>query len=225
MNTRIEKLLGEIGTLMQGHLSKRDFQSVTQLSTLLTRLQSFQRRAMELDGEISEIENAIKALNGKTPPQMVAEIVPHLSQTKGDSDDFGRAGPQTLKIEIDWKANGKAHEKEVILFPKACDGMVKFLGRMVEEFGQDTLQKLARIRINRGPLISKTPATDFLNQVQGKVFVHKRLRGTDYFVLTHSQTSQKFEDVNRVCRVLGLVPGSVKVRTLSRADCYAENVG
>lgn len=221
MKTRIEKLLGEIGTLMQGHLSKSEFQSVSQLSPLLARLQSFQKRAMELDGEISEIESAIKTLNGKTSPQLVAEIDPHLIYTNGDSDDFGRAGPQTLRIEVDWKANGKAHEKEVILLPKASDSMVKFLGRVVEEFGQDSLQKLSRIRINRGPLISRTPATDFLNQAQGKVYVHKRLRGTDFFVLTHSQTSQKIDDINRICLVLGLFPDSVQVRAVSRADCYA----
>jgi hypothetical protein len=222
MKTRIEQLLEEIGTLMQGHLSKRDFQSVTHLSTLLARLQSLQKRATELDGEISEIETTIGALNGKTTPQKVAEIVPQLVHTNGDSEDFGRTGPQTLRIEVDWKANGKTHEKELILLPKAGDGVVKFLSRVIEEFGPDALQKLSRVKINRGLLLSKTPATDFLNQAQGKVYAHKRLRGTDYYVLTHSQTSQKMDDIIRICRVLGFVPGSVQVRTVSRADCYAE---
>ncbi len=222
MKTRIEKLLGDIGALMQGHLSKSEFESVTRLSTLLTRLQLLQKRATELDGEISEIESTIKGLNGKTTLQNVAEIAPRLIRADDDSDDFGRAGPQTLRIEIDWKANGRTHEKELILLPKAGDGVVKFLSRVVEEFGQDALQKLSRVKINRGLLLSKTPGTDFLNQAQGKVYAHKRLRGTDYYVLTHSQTTQKMDDINRICRVLGFVPGSVQVRTVSRADCYAE---
>jgi hypothetical protein len=225
MKARIEKQLSEIGALMKGHLSKSDYESVTRLSTLLSRLQLLQKRATELDGEISEIEATIKGLNGKAIPQNVAEIVPRLAHTNGDSEDYGRAGPQTLRIEVDWKANGKTHEKEVILLPKAGDGMVKFLSRVIEEFGQDVLQKLSRIKINRGLLLSKTPSTDFLNQAQGKVYAHKRLHGTDFYVLTHSQTSQKMDDISRICRVIGFVPGSVQVRTVSRADCYSEIYG
>lgn len=222
MNTRIENLLGKIGTLMQSHLTKRDFESVTRLSTVLNRVQLLQKRATELDGELSEIETTIKGVNGKAMPQTVADMLPKVAHTGEDSEEFGRAEPQTLRIEVDWKANGKTHEKEIIFLPKAGDSMVKFLSRVVEEFGQDALQKLRRIRINRGPLLSKTPATDFLNQAQGKLYGHKRLRGTDDFVLTHSQTSQKVDDVNRICRVLGLVPGSVQVRAMSRSDSYAE---
>ena len=71
-------------------------------------------------------------------------------------------------------------------------------------------------------MISKSPKTDFLNQTQGKVYGHKRLRGTDYFVLTHSQTSQKVDDLGRICRVLGLIPGSVQIRVVDRADSYSE---
>jgi hypothetical protein len=92
----------------------------------------------------------------------------------------------------------------------------------VEELGPDALQKLVRIRVNRGPLLSKSPKTDFLNQTQGRVYGHKRLRGTDYFVLTHSQTSQKADDLIRVCGVLGLVRGSVQVRVVDRVDSYSE---
>jgi hypothetical protein len=222
MNARIENVLNNIGTLMQTHLAKRDFESVTRLSTLLNRAQLLQRRATELDGEISEVEASIQSVNGKTKSQTVAEVVPRLHYATEDSEDSGRAGPKTLRIEINWKANGKAHDNEVVLFPKAGDSMVAFLSRVVKEFGEDAIQKLSRIRISRGPLLSKMPATDFLNQAQGREYGNKRLPKTDYFVLTHSQTSQKVDDINRVCRVLGLIPGSVQVRAVSRADCYAE---
>ena len=220
MKTRIKKVLCDIGALMQGHLSGRDFESVTRLSTLLARAQLLQKRATELEGEVSEIEATIKGLNGKATPQKVAEIIPQLAHHDDESEDFGRTAPQTLRIEIDWKANCKVREKEVIHLPKAGDGLVKFLSRLVEELGKDALQKLSRIRINRGPLLSKTPAADFLNQAQGKLYGHKRLLGTDYFVLTHSPTSQKVGDVKRICRVLGLAPGSVQVSAVSRNAYY-----
>ena len=216
MNTRIENLLSEIATQMQGCLAKRDFESVTKFSTLLNRVQILQKRAIELNSELSDIETTLKGGHGDTAPKKVTEILQKLGPASEDPEEFGRAGHQTLRIEIDWRANGKAHEKEIIFLPRACDSMVHFLNRVVEEFGQDAVQKLTHIRINRGPLLSKTPARDFLNRTQGRLYSHKRLRGTDYFVLTHSQTSQKLEDVNRICRVLGFAPGSVQVRAESR---------
>jgi hypothetical protein len=219
---RIEHLLGEIGILMKGHLDKRDFDSVTQLAPLLSRVQQLQKRAAELDGEVSEIETSLKAMNGKITSERVAELVPRSVGKEEDGAERGRAGPQTLRIEIDWKANGKQREREIILQPIAGDGMEKFLSRLVEELGEDAIQKLRRVRVNRGPLLSRSPETDFLNQTQGKVYAHKRLRGTDYFVLTHSQTSQKADDLGRICRVVGLVPGSVQIRVVDRADCYAD---
>ena len=222
MKDRIENLLNKIGKLMQEHLSNRKFDSVTQVSTLLSKVQQLQKRATELDDEVSEIEATLTKGDGKSVQEKVAEIVPHVSHNGEDEDFGGRSGPKTLRIEIDWKANRKNHEKEVVLLPKAADGMIKFLSRAVEEFGQEALQKLIRMRINRGLLLSKTPATDFLNQAQGRVYAHKRLRGTDFFVLTHSQTSQKATDLERICRVLGFVPGSVKISEVKRAECYAE---
>lgn len=222
MKDRIENLLNKIGKLMQGHLSNRKFDSVTQVSMLLAKVQQLQRRAAELDNEVSEIEATLAKGDGRSVQEKVAEIVPQVSSNGADEDIGGRSGPQTLRIEIDWKANRKNHEKEIILLPKAADVMVKFLSRTVEEFGQEALQKLVRVRINRGPLLSQTPATDFLNQAQGRIYGNKRLRGTDYFVLTHSQTSQKAADLERICRVLGFVPGSVKIREVKRAECYAE---
>lgn len=219
MKQRIEQLLESIGKLMQGHLAKREFDAVTQLSTLLARVQQLQKRATELEADVSEIEASLKAINGKSTSEQVAELVPRLSAS--EAEDAGRAGPQTLRIEIDWRANGRQREKEVILQPMAADSMVLFLSRLVEELGQDALQKL-RIPVNRGPLISKSPKTDFLNRAQGKMYGNKRLPGTDYFVLTHSQTSQKVDDLNRVCKALELVPGSVQIRTVDRADSYKE---
>jgi hypothetical protein len=222
MKTQIEKMRGEIGTLMQGFLVKREFGSVTQLSPYLARLESLDKRVRELEGEISDIEASIKSWSGKTLPCKDAHVSLEFVQTNGDSDDCGRAAPQTLRIDVDWKANGRDHEKELILAPNAADVLVKFLGRVTEELGQDALQKLSRIKINRGPLLSKVPNVEFMNQAQGKIYSHKRLPGTEYYVLTHSETPQKADDINRVCRVLGLSPGSVQVHVVSRADCYAE---
>jgi hypothetical protein len=185
-------------------------------------VQHLRKRTTELEGEVSEIETSLKKMNGESTFEQVAVIVPHLAGNEADPSEGGRIGPQTLKIEIDWEANGKKRAKETILQPMAGDSMVMFLSRLVEELGQDAVQKLSRLRVNRGPLISISPKTDYLNHAQGKVYSHKRLRGTEYFVLTHSQTSQKADDLSRICRVLGFVPGSVQIRAVDRAEYYKE---
>ena len=167
MKNRIENLLIQVGGLMQRHLSKSEFESVTRLSTLLARLQLLQKRAFELDGEITEIESTVKGLSGMNATQRIAEIAPVVGHSNGDSPSEGRVRPQTLRIEIDWRANGKDREREIIFGPKAADCMTKFFRRVVDEFGEDALQKLRRIQVNRGPLLSEKPQTDFLNQAQG----------------------------------------------------------
>jgi len=222
MQKRIDNLLTEVGQQMQARLANRDFDSVTTISKLLSRIQQLQKRAIELETDVSETEGILTDLNIKSVLAQKSEALEEISNTKRGEDDVRRADQKTLRIEVDWQANGKSHERETICYPKAGDVMVKFLSQVVSLFGQDTLQKLTRIRINRGPLLSKTPTVDFLIKAQGKPYGHKRLSGTDYFVLTHSPTAQKAQDLERVCRILGLVPGSVSIREISKSDYYAD---
>jgi hypothetical protein len=65
-------------------VTKRDFDSVTHLSALLSRVQQLQKRATELEGEVSEIETILKKMNGKTTSEQVAELVPHLAGNEAD---------------------------------------------------------------------------------------------------------------------------------------------
>jgi len=218
VNERIENLQSEIGKQMQECLASRDFNSVTALSKLLSRVQQLQKHTNEITRDVSEIEELLKSLNGKrTFPEWPSRVE---QGTKEETDGLTRAGQRTLCIEVDWRANGKNRERETIIYSKAADSMVRFLSQVVGLFGEDALQKLNRIRINRGPLLSKTPTVDFLNKTQGKMYGHKRLLGTDYFVLTHSQTSQKAQDLDRICRVVGLVPGSVRISQVRKSDYY-----
>jgi len=217
MKQQIESLRANIGKLMQHHLSKDDFETVTILSPLLSRVQELQRRNTDLDREVSEIETTLKTIKAKPASQKVAELLPQLTTDYEDGKNGGRRScPQTLKIKIDWKANKRDRGLEAICENTAAASMAHFIGRIIQEFGNDALQKLERIRINRGPLLSKTPVKDFVNQAQGKLYGHKKISGSDYYVLTHSQTSQKIEDLNRVCRVIGLVPGSVQIEQVNR---------
>lgn len=201
---------------MQRHLSKRDFETVAALSPLLSRVQDVQRRCVSIEGEIAEIEYAIKALKAGSTSENTGGVMPKLVPEFAREGDAERARLQTLKITIDWKANKRNHGTEEICENTAAASMVQFISRLIEEFGSDALEKMEKIRINRGPLLSKSPTKDFVNQTQGRLYGHKKIHGTDYYVLTHSQTSQKVEDLNRLCRVVGFALGSVQIEQVNR---------
>lgn len=75
--------------------------------------------------------------------------------------------------------------------PTAAETMAEFLAKVVERCGRDALDQMTKLKINRGPLVSRSPATDFLNQTKGNLYAHKKLRGTDAFALTHSSTPRR----------------------------------
>lgn len=207
---------------MQGHLANREFDSVVRFSGLLSQVRQLETRAKQLDVEVSDIETRLSEISGESTSELVAGSPPQVNGAVAPSPEGGRAGPRTLRIEIDWKANNRLRDHELIISPKAVEGMVRFLGRLVEELGDEALQRISRIHVNRGPLISKSPEVDFLNKTKNEVYGHRKLPGTEYFVLTHSSTSQKRDDLIRVCRELGLVADSVKIQAIDRADSYAE---
>src|ERR1044071_4442410 len=102
MKQQIENLQVKIGKLMQDHLVTRDFNTVTLLSPLLSRVQELHKRNADLETEVSEIETTLKGLNGKATPQKVAEMIPQLTAAYDEQDEKGRGRPQTLRIKIDW---------------------------------------------------------------------------------------------------------------------------
>jgi cell division septum initiation protein DivIVA len=216
MIQQIENLKVKIGKLMQDHLAKHDFDTVTILSPLLSRLQQLQRRNADLEQEVSEIESTLKTVNGAASTQKVAELVPRLTTAYENMEALEHGLRQTLRIRIDWRANRRNRDSEEIYEHTAASSMAIFINRLIQEMGDEALRKLEQVRINRGPLISKTPHKDFMNHAQGKPYAHKKLPSFDYDVLTHSQTTQKVEDLKRVCRVLGLVPGSVQIEIVNK---------
>jgi hypothetical protein len=93
--------------------------------------------------------------------------------------------------------------------------MAIVVARMLQELGRSAEEKLLRIRLNRGVLLSKKPESDFRNVRKGDVYGHKQVPGTEYFVLTHSATEEKAEDLKRICRALGLKAGTFHIETFN----------
>src|SRR5437899_219601 len=112
MINEIDTLLRKVGKIMQGHLEKQNFDAVTTLSPLITRLKDLQRRSTEIDREVSEIEAALTRSNGSQSPERIAELLP--PQPDEEPDEVGRQRPQTLRLKIDWQANHRQHSQEEI---------------------------------------------------------------------------------------------------------------
>ncbi len=137
--------------------------------------------------------------NGSQSTERLAEILPPAA-ADDEHDEAGRARPQTLRIKIDWQANHRQHAQEEICEQTAAATMAALVSRLIQELGPEAVRKLEPIRINRGPLISKTPAKDFVNQVQGRLYGNKKIRGTDFYLLTHSSTAQKLDSAAAASR-------------------------
>jgi hypothetical protein len=48
------------------------------------------------------------------------------------------------------------------------------------------------------------------------LYGHKRIPGTDLYVLTHSSTPEKTKELKIVCDIVGLKKGSVKIDEVDR---------
>jgi hypothetical protein len=220
MKTQIIGLLESIGGRMQEELANKNFGEVSNLAVYLKKTEGLLSRARTLEAEYLELEaelgtsNATEQVSSNPAQVGINQSFPKRSQSRAEN--------KTMRIEIDWHANGRPRSKEVIASPMAADGMATFLARIIEELGPESLNTLAQIRINRGPLISKSPAEDFTNRKNGKTYNHKEIGTTGYYVLTNNQTSEKIDALKYVCRKLGLVPGSVKFTELSKKDLIIE---
>lgn len=201
MKNRIETAVVEIGKKMQEQLGNQQFDSVATTSSVLARARQLQKQLEKDEEELNEIERIVKDLiNGSNTR---AGGSPNGAKLHSEG---GRAEPQTIRIKIDWKANRRNKDAEEIYSSKAAEVMAEFIARLVEEFGQEVLQKLVQeVRANRAPLLSRSPEREFGG------YQRRQIRGTDWFLLTHNSTSEKIDLLKRVCRILGLTPGSVEI--------------
>jgi hypothetical protein len=218
MNVDIDRVLGKVAAKMQANLSAGKYDEVTRLSAPLSRLRRLKEDSDAISNEVLEMERNLEqeTHNGSLPTDGLSK-----SFASPEFDEPNRGRPQTLHLEIDWRANHRSHPREEICENTAAACLAIFVSRLIEEFGEEAIEKLAGMRINRGPLISQTPAKDFVNRAKGNLYGHKKIRGTGYYLLTHSSTPQKIEDIKRICKVIGLVAGSVTVKQTDRQNMYA----
>ena len=185
--------------LIREYANRVDVAALTQLSDAARRITDVKQRLADIDHEYRNIVGTLNNFRHRTPADS--------SKSNGVTTGSHR---KKLRIEIDWSKLGKG-PAETICENVSSVTMVKFVNRIFEMFGESDLEKLARLRLNRGPFLSKSPAVDFSNKSAGTLYQHQPVPGTEYFVLTHSANVEKVADIRRAVQQLGIPAGVVTV--------------
>lgn len=195
---------------------KNDVEAINRLSDTATKIKRLQESLAAIEHDASDLETFLNGFT-KSPESESPSATSLLANHFEPSDDVeSRSRSKKLCVEIDWGRLEKPGGKEVICERMASDTMTKFVHRLYAALGIAILEKLSSFRISRGPLVSKDPKRDFSNRANGTLYSHQRVPGTSFYVLTHSQTSQKVADVKDACRFLTLPVGAVKVSEVEK---------
>jgi hypothetical protein len=213
MKEQLDGLLKQAMTLITKYASDDDALAITRIAGTANRIKQMQHQIAEVESEIPRIR--------ETLAQYVSHGTHTLAGTDGsahaDSSGAESSSRKKLRIQIDWGRIGKSRGMEVVSEHKSSDTMTKWGVRLYEEMGIEALQKLSRFRISRGPMVSTHPATDFRNKKDGTIYSHQPIKDSGYFMLTHSQNSQKATDIRRASqKALALPAGMVLVEEVEK---------
>jgi hypothetical protein len=203
MKEDLESLSKEAFELIGQYASKMDSDAVGKLSTIASRAKRLQLTLNDLNKESVDLLNAVAQYRRGLKPGDFG-VADFITNHDPEPVEKTRKPKSILRIEIDWAAIGKDMPREILCESKASDTLAKFLGRLSDELGAEILQKLTRLRINRGPLVSQNPSKDFVNGSSGELFSHQMIRGKGCYVLTNTSTLEKVKDVRTTCKFLGL---------------------
>ena len=93
---------------------------------------------------------------------------------------------------------------------KASDSMRRLIEVLAEHLGSEVLEKLSRLGVNRGKIVSDNPERDFRNRARGTVYQHQQINGTGYAVMTNNSTEEKLGVVELIRQGAGLKPGELQ---------------
>jgi hypothetical protein len=113
-------------------------------------------------------------------------------------------GPQSdISLVVRWDSIDRG-QPESIRKTTAAATLVRLIERMSTVLGSNILPRLTTFRVSRGPLVSRDPERDYLNRNSGAVYANHQIGNTGFYVLTHSSTDQKIQDLPQMLRHLNL---------------------
>ena len=186
---------------------------LTKLAERITEIQATQQKlGLDLQHLASELETTGEANAGRTVSTDSSASATH----PADADPGEQRPPLgPLVIDIDWAAVGKPFPKQTICERKASDTLRVFFENILERFGDATMEKLAVLRVNRAPPLSRRPEVEFLNKKRHTAYQHQQVGTSQWHVLTTSTTPEKANLVRQVAQALRFPSGTVKVREIN----------
>ena len=123
-----------------------------------------------------------------------------------------------LRIVVHWSMLGRGQSDESIQEPTGAATHAKFIGRLIANLDPQISDRLQQIPVARtsaanpesGYRLSTNPTHDFINPITGRLFSHKPVPSTAYFLFTNTDHNTKVEDIIRLAQRLGFPPGSVE---------------
>lgn len=211
MNVKIKNLQSDILELISAAAIAGDVDRTLKLSALSAQVKELLTACTKIEFEFQEIERRVSLLREGA----------NISENDGIADEDGEIienGVQReraqLQIQIDWGMNGFPYKKEVICEKMATNSMVRLFGRLYEVLGNRVLEQGSGFRISRGPILSKSPSTDYINSSTNTLYQHKKLGKTGFYVLTHSSNEEKVKVLQQFLSSLNLKVGSFKVELI-----------
>ena len=125
---------------------------------------------------------------------------------------------QDKSIKNRWGNSSEIPEEihETIHEKIAADSLQTLYCRLVDVFGEQILERVGEILDGERPIVSQTPARDWVNPNSGEVYASREIGTTGWHAFTHSSTKQKIEQIELLRAHLGFPPGSITATAVPR---------
>lgn len=210
MKHNLTELSDRVMRIIPAFAQRNDATTIGRLAGMASKLQQMQKQLTDIEQEKVHIEESLTKFERQIAGPPIA-APPH-------PPEMGRRTPRKIRILIDWSRAGKNGETEVICEHKSSDSLAKWATRLYEEMDLEVVEKLTQFRVSRGPLVSRDPARDFKNRVNGEVYQHQPIGDSGCFILTHSETPQKVQDIKNACQFLKLPNGMITVEEMRKNE-------
>lgn len=208
--TSADTILQQITSRISAAAVQGDFDRVTQLTKNAKRIQEIVATQTALNEELVQIGKSLAdaSTENRQRPSVGAGTI-----LLDPSDEvYGDEFQGDVSVMIDFPKMGINRSATKVSERKVSMTLLKTIELLTNTMGEEILEKLARIRVSRGPLVSNRPERDYLNSKTGALYAHHRIGRSNFHVLTHSSTPEKIEALREVARALAISPTNFQVK-------------
>jgi len=127
-----------------------------------------------------------------------------------------KAPPTVLRIKLCWSKLGLPGADDIIEERMAADALPRLFELLAEKMGAQVLERAGQVMHGDRPLLSRRPAQEWINPNSGAPYASKVIGHTGWYVITHSSTRQKIEQIEALARSLGIPLGTIQAEAVAR---------